>query len=172
MHDAERSAELVFGAVRVAERLQHLAHDEQREVERQRQAALGQVPQEHVEVVALDVLHRDVQAVVLAPEVRHLHDVAMTQARGELGFANEHLREVGVLRQLGQHHLDDDAPAATEFVGRARQEDLGHAAVADAIEQQVGAEHARQRVCVVRYVHSTLGDRYHRGESLCTSPRC
>ena len=50
-----------------------------------------------------------------APEVEHLHDVRVVQARRELRLVDEHLRELRVARELGEDLLDDarrDAPSS------------------------------------------------------------
>ena len=52
-----------------------------------------------VEVEALDVLHRDEELLVGAPEVEHLHDVGVAEARRELRLVHEHLGELGMRRR-------------------------------------------------------------------------
>ena len=57
--------------------------------------------------------------------------------RGDLGLVDEHLDEVVVLGEVGEHPLDRDevrAPLGVEGLGA---KDLGHAAERDAVEEVV-----------------------------------
>ena len=106
--------------------------------------ALRAAPEQIVEVEALDVLHRDEEALVLAPEVEDLHHVRVAQARRELRLVDQHLAEGRVARELRQDLLHDAEPRGAELGLLARQVDLGHPAFADEVEQGVAAERARQ----------------------------
>ena len=91
-------------------------------------------------VLAPDVLHGDEVRVVDAAELEDLADVGVVQLAADLGLIDEHLDEVGVLRHRRQDALDgEDLLEALDAEGLGL-EDLGHAANADALEQDVLAE--------------------------------
>ena len=144
MDDSERLAVVARAPVRVVEALERVAHDAQRELERQRDLLLRAAAEQRVEVEPLDVLHRDVELVALAPEVEHLDDVRVVEARRELRLVDEHVGELRVQRELGEDLLDHAEPRRAEVGVGAREEDLGHAAPADEVEERVAPELARQ----------------------------
>ena len=70
---------------------------------------------------------------MLAP-VEDVDDVRMVEVGGRLRLAAEALDEVGVDGELGEEHLDRHLAVEQAVVA---QEDVGHAAAADALEQLV-----------------------------------
>jgi len=62
------------------------------------------------------------------------------QLGGELGLAEEHLREVRRIREVGQNALDRDATVESLEPALLGKEDLGHASAGDAPDQDVLAE--------------------------------
>ena len=92
------------------------------------------------QVLAPDVLHRDEVRVVDAAELEDLADVGVVELARDLRLIDEHLDEVGVLGHRRQDPLDrEDLLEAFDAEGLGL-EDLGHAADADAFEQQVFPE--------------------------------
>ena len=79
--------------VREVEALQDLDHDAERQLDRQRDALPRAATKELAEVEALDVLHRDVQRVVLAPQLLDADDVRVLEARRELRLLREQRRQ-------------------------------------------------------------------------------
>ena len=78
--------------------------------------------------------------VVDAAELEDLTDVGVVQLAADLGFIDEHLDEVGVLRHRRQDPLDGEDLLEAFDAERLGLEYLGHAANADALEQDVLAE--------------------------------
>ena len=129
---------------RVVERAEELDDDVQRELGRERDLLLRAALEKRGEVEALDVLHRDEQAILAvllgAPEVDDGHDVAVGERRRELGFRDEHL---GELRPVGvdrEDELHDEELSSAERRPLPREEDLGHAALPDAVEEHEATE--------------------------------
>ena len=92
------------------------------------------------QILAPDVLHGDEVRVVDAAELEDLADVGVVQLAADLRLIDEHLDEVGVLGHRRQDALDgEDLLEALDAEGLGL-EDLGHAADADALEQEVLAE--------------------------------
>ena len=78
-----------------------------------------------------------------AAEVGDLHHVLVAQARAELGLGDQHLGELRVGREQGQHALDHGEALLAERAERLGEEDLRHAALADLVEEQELAEPLR-----------------------------
>ena len=92
------------------------------------------------QVLAVDVLHRDEVLAVRARELVDARDVAVAQQAGDLGLVDQHLDEVVVLGEVGEHALDRDQVGVTAGVEGLGPVDLGHPAERDAVEQVVPAE--------------------------------
>jgi hypothetical protein len=146
VHDSQRARLLVAAAVRVIERLGHLGGDVDRQAEWQRLLLAAAAGKKRGEVEPRHVLHghevggglaaREVDAA----EVEHLDDVRVREAHRELGLVHEEVDEALVLGQARQDALDDQdllEALDTEALGL---EDLGHAALAEALEQSVSSE--------------------------------
>jgi len=67
----------------------------------------------------------------------------MRQQTAELRFVDEHADELAILRQMREHPLDHQDALETFRPDRDRQEDLGHPARADPIQQVVLPERLR-----------------------------
>ena len=106
-------------AVRVAQRVGHLAGDLQRVVERQ----LTLAPQPIPEGLALDVGHRVPELASRFAGIEHGQDVRVLQAGGGPDFPLEALRAEGG-GELGVQDLERDRAVVPEIVG---QEHRGHA---------------------------------------------
>ena len=96
-------------------------------------ARLGQRPliaRHQAQVLALHVLHRDVERAVLAgpPEVEHLDRVRVVEPARRLRFTLEAADQRRVLEQRRLEHLEADVLAEREV---ARPVDLAHPALAD-----------------------------------------
>ena len=89
---------------------------------------------------AIDVLHRDEVVVLDFAELVDVHDVRVRELRGELGLAEEHLDEVGRVREVRQDPLDRDPPVEALEAALLREEHLGHAAARDPPQQHVMTE--------------------------------
>jgi hypothetical protein len=76
-------------------------------------------------------------------EVVDLNDVRVIQLRGQLRLVQEHLHEARLLRQVRPNALDDDRLLEALEARLAGEEDLGHAADGDAVDQGVFAEPGR-----------------------------
>ncbi len=144
MHDAEGLAEVVGAAMGVVEAAQHLHHDEEAEVGGHGELALAELLQELREVVALDVLHRDVEPTLFAAEVEGLHHIAVREARGEAGLGGEHHAEARVVGEAVEHQLDHREAHGAHLRGAAREVDLGHAAAPNAVKKHVAPEASGQ----------------------------
>src|SRR5262249_6447619 len=64
--------------------------------------------------------------------------------RGELRLVDEHLRELRVMRELGEDLFDDAEARRAEIGVGPREENLGHPPFADEVEERVAPELARQ----------------------------
>ena len=125
----------------------------------QRQLLAPAAREERGEVEPVHVLHRHVVGVggACAPpssvpgrdaEVEHLHDVRVRQAHRELRLVDEHVDELLAAGELRQDALDDEDLLEALDAEALGLEDLGHAALAEALEQSIAAEcgvHARPR---------------------------
>jgi hypothetical protein len=92
-----------------------------------------QVVQRH----AFDILHGDEGMAGDAPEVEDLHDVGVRQPRRDPGFVEEHIDETPVERQVLVNALDDQDLAETLDADVPRQEDLGHTAGGEQLQEQI-----------------------------------
>ena len=140
VHDTERLALVTPQAMGVVETAKRLADDVERELERQRDLRARAPAEKIVEVETLDVIHGDEQPAFFTPEVEHLHDVGVVQARGELRLVHEHVAEPRVAGEAPEDLFDHAQPTPAELDRLARKVDLGHPALADAVEQHVPPE--------------------------------
>ena len=92
------------------------------------------------ERVALDVLHGQVEDLVLLAEVEDLRDVRVLDARGDARFVEEHLLEAHVRRELREDCLDGDELLEAVFAPLPRDPDARHPALGDGAEQLVAIE--------------------------------
>ena len=106
------------------------------------------------EVPAGDVLESDVKAVLLVTQVVDLGDVAVVELDGDLRLVLEHRDELVVLGDVREDALDRDRALEALDPILLGLVDLGHAADAHALEQQVrsvlrGKVHRRLQVDIV-----------------------
>ena len=111
-----------------------------RQVERHAQALVPGAPHDRAQVAAVDVLHRDVVALLDPAEVEDLDDVRVGEAGHHLGLVHEHVQELLVLREVRQDALDRDDLLEALDAGALGLEDLGHAADRHPVDELVGAE--------------------------------
>ena len=107
-------------------------------------ARLQRVLDDVLQVVALDVFHRDVVAAVLRIEIVNLNDIRVLQLRGDGRLVDEHLDEVLILREVRQDPLDHDGLLEALGAGRLRTEDLRHPPHRDATKEHVLSVPLRQ----------------------------
>jgi hypothetical protein len=144
VHDAEGAAEFVAAGVGVGEAGRDLVGDVRGDDDGDALAvAADGVDQAH-EVLALDELHRQVEAAVDLAEVEDLDDVGVVEAEGDLRLVDEHPRELGLVGELLADLLDDDALDQALGDRDVGEVDLGHAALADPLGEGVAAERVRQ----------------------------
>ena len=104
---------------------------------RQRRAELvGAAPQRR-EILAVDVLHRQVIGVTVAAEVVDVNDVRMVERGGDLRLVEEHVDEVGLLGEVRQDALDRDALGEPFGAWSAGEKDLGHPADGESLKELV-----------------------------------
>ncbi len=136
MDDAAHAPVAVDG-VRELERAREL----EREVadERVRQAARG-VAQQTAQIAAVDELEREEVPPLDGPEVQHLRDRRVREARGEARFVQEERDELGIVLVVREQPLQTDALLEPTGATPDADEGLRHAAGADAPHELVGAE--------------------------------
>src|SRR5262249_538390 len=131
--DALLLAVFVGLAVRVVEPAADLLHDVRRQPVRHAPAELGALLQEAQEADALDGLHGEGEGRADLPEVEDLDDAGVVQAERDLRLVDEHADEVARARERRMDLLDDELLAEPLRDGAAGEEDLRHAAGADAL---------------------------------------
>jgi hypothetical protein len=102
----DRVALGVHLAMRVREAREDLAHDEERDVERDALLLLVAEPEHSSQVEAVDELGRHVQLVRHAPEVVDLHDVRVLQPAADARLLHEHLEHLVEAPARGVDALD------------------------------------------------------------------
>src|SRR5262249_28405401 len=106
VHDGA-GAPIASEAMGVVEAPERFRHHEEGELDREGNALVRRAAEELAEVEAFDILHRDEERAVFAPEVFHLDDVDVVQARGELRFGDEELGEARAMRERREDLLHD-----------------------------------------------------------------
>jgi hypothetical protein len=121
--------------VGVVQALGRLRDDEGRDVVRDLHALLLRRVHELREVEALDVLHREEQALVaVVGELVDLDDVRVIQARGEVRLVDEHRAEAARRSVRRQDALDDEELVRALGAALFREEYFGHPSGAEAAE--------------------------------------
>src|SRR6185312_9291186 len=131
-----------FGAalrVEVAHAGGGLAHDLDRVLERQEPAVGDAAAAQLVELLADDVLHRDVRDAVVLVDVVDVDDVRMIELRADLRLVEEHLDDPRVVGELRPQLLDHDFFFEAGHCRLAREIDLRHATDREPAEQRVAA---------------------------------
>ena len=116
VHQVELVARVVgelVGGVQASERVDRDRHDE-----------LGGprglvAPQEAIERHALHVVHDHEVAAAVVAEVDRAHDVRVVEARGDARLVHQHVDELGVLAEVGVHHLQRVEPGEARLAGDA-----------------------------------------------------
>ena len=150
VHDPERRAVAAALVVRVGEPARRLGDDVGDDGHRDAHPAPRRRFAQPPEVDAVDQLHGQVVGAVELAEVRDLHDVDVRQRAGDARLVDEHGDEVGGTVEDRQDALDRDLllEAGRALIHGA--EHLGHAALRQALDEEVLAE----------------GDRLHGGHRL------
>jgi hypothetical protein len=152
VHDRERLVRVLRALgpalrVEVAHARRGLAHQLDGVLERQEPVVRDAAPAQLVELLADDVLHRDVRDAVVLVDVVHVDDVRMVEQRADAGLVEEHLHDPRIVGELGAEPLDDDLLLEAGHRGLPREIDLGHAADREATDQRVtSAERGRVEV--------------------------
>jgi hypothetical protein len=134
-------AERIDEVVRVVERVAAIAHHHRGQPHRNERLPLGRHAQDLRDVLAGDVLHREVQIVILATEVEHLGDVRVRERGADARLLEEHLHEGVVLAEVRQDPLQRDELAELPRAGGEREKDLRHAANRQPLHDRVAADH-------------------------------
>ena len=150
VNDVERHVRLVAAPMRVVEALRDLGRDVDRHLDRELLLRAPAPREERREVEPADVLHRHVVGIGRRhaalhragreAEIEDLHDVRVREANGELRLVDEHLHELVRLRELRKDALDDDDFFEALDAVALGLEDLGHAALAEPLEEAVAPE--------------------------------
>jgi hypothetical protein len=128
------------------ERRGDLAADVDRAVGPQPPVAL----EDRRQVLALDVLHREVEQAVDLARVVDGDDVRMLQGGGDPGLAREPLAEAGGLGEVRRDDLDGGPPAQVQVLGAV---DHAHAAAADPLLDPVARDHRAEARVIARVRH-------------------
>ncbi|MFO0631344.1 MAG: hypothetical protein U0168_00680 [Nannocystaceae bacterium] len=140
MHEPQRHAVEADALVGVVQARGRAHRDGDRELDRQQRALATTGPQDGLQVLAVDVLHREEELGALAPDVEHLHDVGVIEDRGQARLGQEHPHELGIGREVRQDPLEHEQLLEALEPGRTREVDLGHATRAQPTQQLVAPE--------------------------------
>ncbi len=144
VHDVERLAVEAVLLVRVCEPRAAPEHDRERVLEREgRHLLLLHLPHDRAQVLAVDVLHGDEVLSLEHADVVDVGDVRVVQRGRDASLVEEHLDEVGVLRQVGKDALDDDQLLEAGHRALDAEEELGHATEREPADEGVLAEALR-----------------------------
>jgi len=148
VHDVEGLARLVAELVDGVEARERVEHHAEHHPEGDRPRERRGRRLDRRQGVALDVVHRGVQELVVAPDVEHPHDVGVLDAGREPGLLHEHLHEGLVVREVRVHHLHrhhplEGTPRPAEPA--APEVDAGHPADADAGHEVEAPRAGRRR---------------------------
>ncbi len=97
------------------------------------------------ERVAVDVLHDQVEDLVLLAEVEDLRDVGVLDARSDARLVEEHLLEAHVRGELREDRLDGDELLEAVLASLARDPDARHPPLGDGAQQLVAIELVARR---------------------------
>ena len=140
MHDAERPALRVALAVRMVERLADLRGDQADLRQRHRLLPLAEALHELPQVAPGDVLHGDVEALLVLAELQHLDDVRVRELDRDARLVHEHADELGILAHGGKDLLDREQPLESLHAERLGDEHFRHATDGDPLEEEVLSE--------------------------------
>src|SRR5439155_23721608 len=74
----------------------------------ERERAVSSTDQNVRERLTLEVLHHDDGNALVLGDLVGLHDVRMVEARSETSFVQEHVPELGIVREIFLQRLEDD----------------------------------------------------------------
>ena len=140
MNDLERAPRRVLHLVRFVKACARVGEDAQEHPRRNLEALALARSIELRERVALDVLHREIEDLVLLAEVEDLRDVRVLDARGDARLVEEHLLEANVRGELRQDRLDGDELLEAVFASLARDPDARHSPLGDGAQELVAIE--------------------------------
>ncbi len=89
--------------------------------------APGELLPEAAQGLPGQVLHDQVQLAVVLPQLLHLHHVRVADACDDPRLVEEHGAELLLLRQVGEHPLEDHGPLKAARPQQLSEDDLGHA---------------------------------------------
>jgi len=138
VHEAERLPVSVVALVRVVQRVGGVGDDRQGHVERQSRPLIGGDDLRHA--ASVNVLEREKVLTAFAPQLEHVGDVGVVQARGEPSFRQEHLDERRVVRQVRPHALERDDFLVARDAALPREVQLGHASARNLSRHLVAPE--------------------------------
>ena len=128
MDDAEQSASLVLGLVRIRESVGDLDGDHERHVERHRLRACLRLTDERPDVPPIDELENLERDAVRHRVVEHRDDRRVMQLARDARLVEEHPDHPGVARRVAKQPLDGDAPDEAVRAVRGGLVHLGHSA--------------------------------------------
>ncbi|MFT3766140.1 MAG: hypothetical protein QM820_11595 [Minicystis sp.] len=135
VHDGERHAPLVAPLVGVVQPLRGLGHDERGHGRRDARALLPGRGDHPAEIEPLDVLHREEQPLLaVIGELVDLDDVRVVEPGRELRLLHEHRPEPPRRPVRREDALDDEQLVRALGPPLLGEEDLGHPARAQAVE--------------------------------------
>jgi hypothetical protein len=140
VHDLEPLTLVVALGVGVLQPLEHLDDEVERHVHRHLAPAPTHLAEEPRGVDAVDPLHAGPEVAVGDAEVVDADDVAVPQLRGGARLVDEHLHEGLVVVERRADALDADLAAEVHRADLLGREDLCHAALRDALDEDVVAE--------------------------------
>jgi hypothetical protein len=176
--DVEGLVLLVAPAMRVVETLRDLGGDVHRHLDRDLHLLATAACEERREVEPADVLHCHVVRVGgghaadhrarREAEVEDLHHVGVREANGELRLVDEHLHELIALGERREDALDDDDLLEALDAVALGLEDLGHAALAEPLEEAIAPEGRVHLAYLDSPAHHEL-PRFHAPPPRCTA---
>jgi len=92
------------------------------------------------QVLAVHELHGDVVGAADLTQVVDLRDVRVVEVGRDAGLVQEHLDELGVVRQVREDPLDHQVPLEALDARLPRQPHLGHPARGELLQQHVFPE--------------------------------
>ncbi len=144
VHQVERSAQPIGGGMGVPQAPHQAGAQVDGQGDGQGPTLAAQAAHQAGEVHPVDIFHGDIGIGAHPSQLVDLHDVGVGQAGRDLGLLDEHGHEAGVSGQARQDALDDQALLEAFGAKAARQEDLGHAAGGEMLDQLVFSESSRQ----------------------------
>ncbi len=140
MHDPERRAIGQALLVRVMQAGGGRGDDRDDVFERHPRVLAAHQGEQAARILAMHVLHREEVLAILLADIVDLDDVVMVQRCGEPGLVEEHRDIPDVARLLGADALDHDVALEPLEAARARQEDVGHAALGEPLDHLITTE--------------------------------